>query len=359
MRPYINIIENFDANKDYVLDFTYLGAERITTNQVQIREAVSGSTPVYDRMSTKFDKDHTIPANTLVNGKSYWVKLRVQLNETTWTEWSVEVEFVCLATPVLTFDSLDNKSYVYNNDILMSVIYRQEQGEKVETFQFTLMNQNKVPLTKYPTRVPDSQSPNLFTERIGGLVKGRLYYIGVRITTQNGINFYDYHEFIPHFVTPSLDGMIAVKNNGEAGQVLVQSYLKQLLGTQTKPFIPDALDDSPTNYTYVDDEWIVVPKSMPLMYTRLGMAKASDFVTKLWAKSVPNGTLLHFAGELGTGVNMKFVKHDNYITCEKEHNGIKSRTRSNVVEGFGSGEFYLYIKVVEYRVQMTIVPITN
>lgn len=357
MRPYVNLIENFDAKKRYVITYTYLGAQRITTNHVQIREAVSGSQPVYDRVATRFDKNHTVPENALTNGKSYWVRLRVQLNENEWSDWSSEAEFMCLATPVLTFDSLDDKYYIYNNDISMSVIYRQEQGERVETYQFTLMNQNKTPITNYPTRIPDATSPNVFTERISNLVKGSLYYIGIRITTRNGINYYDTHEFIPQFVTPSLDGIVAVHNNGEAGQVLVQSYLKQMLGTQTKPFVPNAPTDGADNYIFIDGEWVVIPKEMPLMYTRLGMAKASDFITKVWCKNVINGTMLHFTEELGGGVGMTFTKHDDYITCEKEYLGIKSRTRSNVVKGLKLKEFYLYIKVVEYRVEMKIVPL--
>lgn len=354
--PYINIIENFDATNDYVLGYTYLGSERITTNQVQIREAKSGSEPMYDRSSTKFDKNHTIPKNTLMNGKTYWAKLRVQLSDTVWSDWSAEVEFVCLATPVLTFDSLDDKNYVYNNDVLMSVIYRQEQGERVSTYQFTLLDQNKTPITKFPTRIPDSANPNVFSERMDSLVKGRLYYIGIRINTKNGINYFETHEFIPHFVTPSLEGIMAVKNNGDEGQVLVQSYLKQLLGTQVKPFIPDAENNNSNTYTYMGEDWIVIPAEMPLMYTRLGMAKASDWVMKIWCKNILNGLFLDFSEEFGAGVHVKFYKHNDYITCEKEYNGIKSRTKSNTVVGLGLKEFYLYVKVIEYRIQMKIVP---
>lgn len=351
------MIENFDATKEYVVSYTYLGAQRITTNQLQIREAVSGSKPMYDRSLTRFDKNHTVQKDVLQNGKSYWARVRVQLDEKNWSDWSAETEFMCLRTPTLTFDSLDDKNYIYNNDVQMAVIYRQEQGERVETYQFTLLNQNKTPLHKYPTRIPEPTSPNVFTERISDLVKGKLYYVGVRITTVNGINYYETHEFIPHFVTPSLDGIVAVKNNGNDGQVLVQSFLKQMLGTQTKPFIPNGLNDSPLNYTFMNNEWIIIPQEMPLMFTRLGMAKASDFVVKVWCQNILNGTMLYFTEELGGGVPMKFVKHDNYITCEKEYHGIKSRTKSNTVDNLGLGEFYLYIKVIEFRVEMKIVPL--
>lgn len=351
------MVENFDATKQYTLTYTYLGSQRITTNEISIRPAVSGSQPVYTRQSTKYDKNHIIPENTLSNGATYWAKIRVKTSNETWSDWSPEVEFLCLATPVLQFDSLDDKNYIYNNDVMMSIIYRQEQGERAETYQFSLLDENKTPIKVYPARVPDFSSPNYFSERFSDLVKGKLYYVGIRITTKNGINYFETHEFMPHFVAPTLNGGMIVRNNGDSGQVIVQSYLKQILGTQTKPFIPNAENDNSNNYTYMKDQWIIIPNEMPLMYTRLGMAKASDFIVKLWGKNILNGLFLDFSKELGEGIHLKFYKHDDFITCEKEYNGIKSITKSNVVRGLGMKEFYLYINVVEFRIEIKITPV--
>lgn len=357
MQPYINLIDNFDAKQDYTIEYTYLGSERILTNQVSIREDKTGSSAVYTRESTKFDKNHVIPASTLTNGKSYVAKLRVELAENTWSDWSPEISFICLATPTLTFSTLDSKNYIYNDDVMMTIIYRQEQGEKVETYQMTLMDQNKVPLTTYPVRYVSESTPNTLTERVNGLIKGRLYYIGCSIRTVNGIQYFEAHEFIPHYVAPSLAGIVNVSNQSENGQILVQSFLKQLLGTQTKPYIPGADNSQPENYVYIGGEWVVIPPDKPLMYKDLGMAKASDWVAKIWCKNIPNGLFLDFERENGEPVGLQFYKHDNYIYCKKEYLGVTSRTKSNTVSGLKLKEFYLYIKVVEFRVQIKIVPI--
>lgn len=359
MQPYINYIENFDANKDYTVEYTYLGSERILTNELSVREDKNGSSAVYDRTSTKFDKNHILPSGNLNNGKNYVARLRVEIAEGEWSDWSPEVKFVCLATPKLDFSTLDNKNYIYNDDVMMNIIYRQEQGEKVETYQMTLMDQNKVPITLYPVRFPDPSTPNTLTERVNGLVKGRLYYIGCRVITKNGINYFETHEFIPHYVAPTISGSVQVSNQSENGQILVQGFLKQLLGTQTKPFIPGADNSEPENYVYLNDDWVVIPPDKPLMYKDLGMAKASDWVAKIWCKNIPNGAFLDFERVNNESVGMKFIKYDDYITCEKEYLGLKSRTKSNTVIGLGLNEFYLYIKVIEFRVQMTIIPKTQ
>lgn len=360
--PYINLIENFDALDEYTIDYTYLGSQRITTNQVQIREAVSGSEPVYDRTSTRFDKEHVVPEGALENGKSYWARVRVQLDESTWSEWSAETEFMTLRTPTLVWDSLDEQDYVYNNDIMMAVVYRQEQGERVEQYRFSLLDQNKHPVTdmQFPWRKPDAASPNILTERLSDLVKGRLYYVGIRIQTRNGINYYETHELIPHFVTPTIDNIIEVKNNGDAGQVLVQAYLKQILGSAVKPHIMNddgsyAPDDNSNRYTYMNDSWIIIPPEQPLLYENLGMARASDWVMKSWQQNVLNGVMFDFSeyADFG-GIHIKFVKHDDYITVEKEFKGVKSRTKSNTIEGLGLKPFYMYVRVIEHRIMVHI-----
>ena len=362
MQPIVNLVSNFDANKEYEFTYTYLGSERILTNELSIREDKVGSSPVYTRTSTKFDKNHILPSGKLQNGKSYLVKIRVEL-EGSWSVWSPEVAFTCLTTPKYTFENLQEEKFVYNNDVLMRIIFQQEQGDRVDTFNFVLMDQNRVPITKYPMRRPESNTPNVLQERISDLVKGKLYYIGCYVTTLKGIQFFDAHEFIPHFVAPGSAGVVEVQNQADSGQVMVQAFLRQHTGIQTTPYISEDVESIPSSYVFLNGEWIVIPPHRPLMYKKMGMAKASDFVLKLWCKNVTNGTFLHFTEEDGNGIGIKFVKHRDYITVEKEFlndggNGIVSRTKSNTIPNLGLKEFYLYVKVFEFRVHVEIIPIT-
>lgn len=361
MEPYINLIENFDAALDYTVEYTFLGSERVLVNELSIRENKQGSLPIYTKQSTKYDKNHKIPKGTLTNGKNYAAKIRVKISDTAWSDWSPEITFICLATPVLQFQSLDSKNYVYNDDIMMTVVYRQEQGEIIDTYQLSLLDQNNLLITEYPTRVPDPKTPNILSERVNGLVKGRLYHIACRVITKNGINYQGIKEFIPHYIAPSIDGVLSVIPQEGSGQVLIQSVLKQLLGTQTRPNVIDPTSTI-TNLNYMFDsqkEKVIIPKNRPLMYERLGMAKSSDWVAKIWCEKITDGRFLYFTKINGESITMTFVKHKEYITCEKEFVGLKSRTKSNTVPNLGLGAFYLYIKVVEFRVQMTIEPITT
>ena len=354
--PVINLVSNFDAKLGTEVSFVYLGSKKITKNKISIRENYSLSPVVFENEVTKFDKTNKIPPNVLTNGKSYKMKVCTYTEDDGWGEWSAETSFLCLSTPNITFDNIDNKNFIYNDDVMMSAIYRQEQGERVLSYQFALLDQNKVTITNYPTRIPNPATPTIFTERISGLVKGKLYYITCSVITKNGLSYTEIKEFIPQFIAPSVNSILEVNNSDESGQVLVQAYLKQMLGTQVKPYVPYAPNDNPENFVFIGNEWIVIPPEMPLYFTDLGMAKSSDWMAKVWCKNVLNGVMLEFSRIYGQETKMKFIKYDDYIVCEKEMNGIKSRTRSNIVNGLGLKEFYLYIKVIEFRVEMVITP---
>lgn len=343
--------------------YTYLGSERILLNELSIREDVRNSQPVHVAQSTKFDKSHLLSGGVLQNGKAYLAKIRVSRGSG-WTEWSAEAPFTCLETPKYTFENLQEGKFVYNNDVLMRIIFQQAQGDKVETFRFVLMDQNKVPIKgkSYPMRRPNPATPNVLQERITDLVKGKLYYIGCYVTTINGIQFFDSHEFIPHFVAPGSAGVIQTDVQEDTGQVLVQSFLRQHTGIQTTPHIQGQDFAEASSYVYLNGEWVVIPPDKPLTYKKMGMAKASDFVVKLWCKNVLDGEFLYFSEENQDGVGIRFIKHRDYITAEKEFlndggHGVQSRTKSNVVENLGLKEFFLYIKVFEFRVQIEIAPV--
>lgn len=353
-QPILNYIANFDANNEHTLSFVYLGAERTSTHMVSIREDKPNSKPVYEKTVINYDKEHILDEKTLKNGYSYLAKVRVKIGEE-WSEWSPEIKFMCLDTPVIEFDMIDKKNFIYTNDVQFNAVYRQAQSESVVSYQYTLYDQQHVVVKGYPTRTPNPLSPNIFTERISDLIKGKLYYVAVKVVTKHGLVHVHEQQFTPQYIVPSISGILQPKLNEKDAQITIEAFLKQMLGTPVKPFIPNRPTDSDDHYTYWQNDYVVIPKDNPLMFTKLGMAKASDFVVKLWCMDVSNGVMLDWSPELGKGTHIKFIKHDDYITCEKQFGKIKSRTRSNIVEGLGLKPFYLYIYVHEYRIEMRIV----
>lgn len=354
-QPVLNQAPNYDADNEYTFTFTYLGAELTTKNELSIREDKTNSQPVYDKVQTSLDKNHILPSKTLKNGVAYLAKIRVIL-DSGFSEWSPEIKFTCYTTPKIIFDTIDQKEFVYTNDVLMSALYMQAENEPAKNYQFILYDQRHVTLQSYPVRVPNPDSPTRFSERVSDLEKGKLYYIGLRVITTHGIHFEQQQQFTAQYVAPSVSGVLQPLLNAKEGQISVELFLKQLLGTSAKAYVPYSKDDSDDNFTYWKDDYVVIPKDNPLMFTKLAMAKASDWVAKIWCMNVQNGIMFDFSPQYGEGQHIKFVKHDDYITCEKRFGQIQYRTRSNVVDGLGLRPFYLYIKVTEFRVEMHIEP---
>lgn len=354
-QPILNQASNYDAKNSYTFTFTYLGAEHTTTNTLSIREDGPGTKPVYEKDQVSLDKNHILPAKTLNNGTAYLAKVRVKLKDG-YSEWSPEIKFTCYTTPRILFDTIDQHQFIYTNDVLMSAIYTQAQNEPVTSYQYTLYDQRHVALVKYPIRKPERNSPTRFSERVSNIKKGKLYYIGLKVVTEHGIIYEQLQEFTAQYITPSVSGIIQPTMNKDDGQIVVDLFLKQLLGTSARAYIPKRKNDNADNYTYWKDDYVFVPKENPLIYTKLAMAKASDWIGKFWVMNVQNGLFLDFSPAEDRGQHIKFYKHDDYITCEKEFGQIKSRTRSNVIKDLKLRPFYMFVYVKEYRVEIKIVP---
>ena len=75
-RPQINRIKPFDATKDAIVTMSYVG-NYPKRNRVIIYDAIT-MLVIYDNTTTmgKFEIEHTIPANTLKNGKKYAMRSR-------------------------------------------------------------------------------------------------------------------------------------------------------------------------------------------------------------------------------------------------------------------------------------------
>lgn len=359
-QPILNQMANFDAKNEVVFTFTYLGAESTTTNTLSIREDKANSQPVYEKDQKSMDKNHVLPIDTLKNGTAYLAKVRVELDATGgYSEWSPEIKFTCFDTPHIIFDTINQKQKIYTNDVEMSAVYTQKQGEPVSTFQYTLYDQSHVTVQKYPVRVPNADSPTRFSERVSNIQKGKLYYIGLKVTTVHGLVYEQLQEFTAQYVTPSISGVVHPLLNKEEGQISIGLFLKQMLGTSARAYVPYRKNSNDNQYTYWKDDYVIVPKQNPLIFTKLAMAKASDWVAKLWVMNVQDGKFLDFAPEFGNGQHIIFYKRGDYITCEKRAGKIYSRTRSNIIPNLGLRPFYVYIKVTEYRVEVKISPDTT
>ncbi|HDX9663342.1 TPA: hypothetical protein ROX91_002041 [Bacillus cereus] len=353
IKPSLIVIPPFDATKGASIYYTYTGSKQSLKNQLVVTD-IKTNMIVYSFEYSSFEKVHHVPPNTLENGKSYKAKIKVLLSDGGDSPYSNEVQFKTFSNPVLDIDNIDGQGYVYNSDVTFIANYNQKEGEPVKHYRFSLFDENEDLIENYPIRVP--RAPNVLTEVVSGLEKGKGYFIECAIETINGVRWTHRERFIPLYIVPSVNGVINTRNDADEGTIKVTANLKQLLGTQVTGggrtnSIGQVLDE----YEYEDEEWIIVPKDKPVIFKGLGMNRASDFVMKIWCKKIPNGKkFLDLSPVDDTGIAIEFWKYADRVIAVKKYGKSVARYCSNVIVIPDSSAFMLYAKAIEHRIELSI-----
>ncbi|MEX3625177.1 hypothetical protein [Viridibacillus arvi] len=353
IQPMLTRIAPFDALKGTSIYFTYFGSKQAIENNLRIKDKSTGLV-VYDFNYTGFEKVHHLPPNVIGNGKVYIAKIRVKYLDGTYSPYSNEVEFTTVKTPVLDIENIDGQGYVYNSDITFIARYSQSDGEMVRTYRFHLYDEKEDLIQSFPLRSPTDGAGIVLTETVTKLEKGKGYFIECVVETVNGFTWSQKEKFIPLYIVPSINGVIQTRNDSDEGFVRITANLKQLLGTQVRATDPNDTYIS-DNYEYENEEWVIVPSDNPIVFKGMGMNRASDFVMKVWCKNVPIGSqFLELSPQQGQGIPIKFWRYADRVLAVKEYSGIMSRHTSNVVNIPKSGEFMLYARVIEHRIELTL-----
>ncbi|URJ76433.1 hypothetical protein MF621_004140 (plasmid) [Bacillus velezensis] len=359
IKPTLYVIEPWDALKGTSVYYSYTGSKQSLDNELVITDILSNEI-VYKYEFSSFEKVHHIPPSLLTNGSQYKAKIRVKMIDGTYSPYSNEVSFKTFSTPVLDIDNIDGQGYVYNSDVTFIALYSQGDGELVKSYRFSLYDENEDLIKNFPIRTPSSQEA--LTEVVKGLEKGKGYFIECSIETINGVTYSHKERFIPLYIVPSINGVISTRNDSDEGFIRVTANLKQITGTQVqsspKSLINNennSLEQIKDNYKYIDNEWIVIPREDPVVFRGLGMNRASDFITKVWCRNIPDfKEFLEIRPVEGEGIPIKFYKYPNKIVAEKNIGDIQSRYISNLVSIPKDVDFMLYVQVIEHRIYLEI-----
>ncbi|WP_260866693.1 hypothetical protein [Bacillus pumilus] len=363
IKPILFSIQPWDATKGTSVYYTYTGSKQSLENQLVITDKES-KLIVYSFEFSTFEKVHHIPPKVLSNGKSYTAKIRVKTSDGQYSPYSMDVEFKTLKTPVLDISNIDGQGYVYNSDITFVADYSQDNGELVKTYRFSLYDENEDLIDEYPLRNPVVTTPNVLTETIKGLEKGKGYFIQCSVETYSGLTYTHRERFIPLYIVPSINGVISTRNDEEEGFIRITANLKQILGTQIKSGQKDSIEDTDAtvetqlrdNYDYIDNEWVVITPEKPLMFKGLGMNRASDFVMKVWCRDIPDETkFIELSPVDDTGIAIQLWKKKDRIIAVKEYEGMTSRYVSNIVTVPKGVPYMIYMKVIEHRIDLEVI----
>lgn len=347
MKPVLLTIQSFDANRGASVYYTYTGSKQITYNELVITNVATGLV-VYKFENQSYEKVHHIPPAILQNGKTYKAEIRVMHSDNSFSDYSNAVQFYTVTTPVLDIVSIDGQGYIYNTDVTFVANYEQEESDIIRRYRFSLYDENDFLLKNYPMRYNDKREViETVSETINDLKKGQGYYIEVSIETEKGMFHSQKERFIPMYVTPAVKGIIEAENDGDNGFVRVNARLKQLLGTSITA-------NEYYNYDYIDKDWIDIPNQAPVLFRGLGMNRASDFIMKVWFKSVPIGEMFLSLTQEDGLISIDFYREKDRVIAKKYINDIGAVYTSNILETELNDEVYMFVKVIEHRIEILI-----
>lgn len=172
-----------DATQDFNVNMTFSG-KLPYCNRVIIYDAATLSI-LYDNTTTNsnYSIEHTIPANTLKNGKKYAVQGQVFDINNNASSLSDKVYFWCFDTPSFYFKDISNEEIFNTASIYVSLIYKQSDWEDIGEYRFYLYDDTKQLLLESETFY---DTENL-TYQYKGLDDDKFYYIRAVGVTVNQI----------------------------------------------------------------------------------------------------------------------------------------------------------------------------
>lgn len=250
----VNKITAFDAGFDKKINFTYSGNQCIANTLTVYNSATNAI--VYSQRTTSFALSHTIPAGTLTNGNSYYVKITAYFMNGASEESVTSVPsdiFICLKTPIWDFDGLTDNMIINNASFQVNMLYEQEQGDELNEFYVEVYNYGHVLHWR-----SDPHFDLSLPVEVTGLADNSTYYLRAYGSTVSGLAF-DTRTTHPNdllitidYIAPEVYSLAYLENIPDNGSIRISLNVASVEGKSA----------SGKTFTYSDGEYINLEDDM-------------------------------------------------------------------------------------------------
>lgn len=292
--PSILPIIPFDPSIAYNIEFVYQDNQSVK-NRAVITDNGTGSI-VYDSIQPSMRLFHTLPANTLKAGKKYLVQIQVFDAENNSSNLSDAVLFLCLTTPLFSFDNLISGGVYKSATIDLKLLYSQSENEQLKNYQFIQYNASRVQMSASNIMYTKDN----LTYTFYGLENNSTYYFRAVGETQNGIPLdTGYIEVNVQLTISPIDAAIQLENDYENGVVRLIFNIRDIHYT---------LDGN--NYSFSNG--MVTLNNTSVTYDG-GFSAPEDFSLHCQMNKVALGTFLEMQDGL---IRLSILKICNDYYCE-------------------------------------------
>lgn len=270
-QPIVNPISAFDATRAHNITFTVIGGAQVVANRLVISNNETGAI-VYNKTTITMKLEHTIPANTLTNGGYYNAVVYTIDNANNESVASTAVPFYCYSQPVLTIDNIPATETIENGTYTFTGTYIQQEGEILNSYQYTLYDSNKNVLSKTPLIYYETDSSLSYT--FVGMSNDTSYYIELSGETVNGTHITSgVIYFTVRYIQPASFAICDLVNNCDDGYIQVSSNIVAIDG-KSNPDPPIYIDDKEVDLRE-PDSWVEWDS---------GFRIQDDFTLRAWGR---------------------------------------------------------------------------
>ena len=235
MKPFIQLLNSFDANIGTTIKFSWLGNQPVS-NTIIIKDN-NTNVIIYEKMLPSMRLEHTIPGNSgLINGTLYNISVKVTDSNGVDSEWSTPLLFYCYSTPIFKIN-IEPEQIIQAQTYGVDITYSQAEGELLQSYRVRVFNSSD-------TVIYDSNIRYILdTVKITNLQDNGHYYIVATGETINGMSLSTGKiSFSADFIKSETYFMCEVQNMYDTGGVYIKSNIISV----------DGYSDS--DLTYIDND---------------------------------------------------------------------------------------------------------
>lgn len=223
-KPVLYNIAAFDATTQYVVQFNSIGGSQVTGNRLVIATNIDNEI-VYDETQTTFKFEHTLPANTLINGTYYNATLYTIDADNNQSVASNIVPFYCYTSPIITFTNLIPNGTITNSTFTFNFNYSQQQNEPLNYYVVNLYDsQGLIVATSGEQYASSTDVPLALSYTINGFADATNYLIEVNgVTINNTVVTTGQISFSVSYTSPNIYTLLELQNNCSGGYINLKS----------------------------------------------------------------------------------------------------------------------------------------
>ena len=289
VKPIALTVDAFDALFEHKFYFTASGGNQVVKNKIVIRDNVTNAT-VYENTVVSYVFEHTVPANTLINGvyyNSYFITYDKDDNESI---PSNTVTFRCVTTPVVEITNIPENGIIGSSNYIFNISYSQAENELIDFSRVILYDYNGNIMFTSASIYSAGTPPLTFTYELVGLTDNTTYKIKVETSTINGLMASSPIEtFTTRYFTPSLYSLLQLENDCQNGYVKLKNNF-YIIGFESNPV------DIGNNPQYLYDDKLHLIESGTYINYNSGYTIDNDFTLRAWFENPIESSLISLYG---------------------------------------------------------------